>query len=167
MIKNITFKGTEVTVFTKGFNVGDKFPNFKATNKDLSDFLFSDYKNKVIIINAFPSVDTGICALQTVRFNKEVANYKDLVVVTISKDLPFALNRFCADNDIQNAITVSDYKYRDFEMNFGGIIKELQLFARQVVVVDKEGVIRHIELLEEVSKEPNYDKALDVIKELS
>ena len=166
MKKTILFKGNPVTVTDKGLKVGDKFPGFKAVNKDLADFSLEDVKGKVVALNAFPSIDTGICALQTVRFNKEVANYNDLAVVTISKDLPFALGRFCGDNGVENAITVSDYKYRDFENNAGGLIEELGLLARAVYVLDKDGVIKYIEVCEEVADEPKYDKALEVIKTL-
>lgn len=166
MDKKITFKGSPVTVTQNGVVVGSNMPNFKAVKKDMTDFDLADYKGKVIVINSFPSVDTGICAMQTVRFNKEVANYDNLVVVTVSKDLPFALNRFCAANDIENAITVSDYRYKEFEENVGGYIKELALLARQVIVVDKDSEVKYIELLEEVGTEPNYEAALSIIKTL-
>ena len=114
MKKTISFKGTPVTIEDK-LNVGEIFPNFRAVTRTLSEFELTDYRGKNIIINTFPSVDTGICALQTIKFNKEVSNLTDTVVITVSKDLPFALGRFCADKEINNAITVSDYKYRDFE----------------------------------------------------
>lgn len=166
MKKQITFKGNIVNVQDKGLEVGKEIPNFLAVKADLSDFNLADYKGKVVVINSFPSIDTGICALQTIKFNNEIRNYKDLVVVTVSKDLPFALGRFCAANDIENAITVSDYKYRQFEENVGGLIEELALLARQVIVVDKEGVIRHIELVQEVSSEPDYNKALSIVEKL-
>lgn len=166
MTKSITFKGTPVTVTDKGVEVGKVMPNFRAVDKTLQDFNLEDYKGKVVVVNAFPSVDTGICALQTVRFNKEMKNYDGLVVVTVSKDLPFALNRFCADNGVDNAVTVSDYKYRDFENNVGYLIEQLGLLARAVFVVDKDGVVRYEELCEEVSTEPNYEKALEVVREL-
>ena len=118
MKKTISFKGTNITIEDK-VNVGDVFPNFKATNKDLSDFNLEDYRGKVLVINAFPSVDTGVCAVQTTRFNQEIKNYDNAVVITVSKDLPFALGRFCADKGVDNAVTVSDYKYRDFENQAG------------------------------------------------
>ncbi|AME10153.1 MULTISPECIES: thiol peroxidase [Gemella] len=165
MKKTISFKGKPVTVVDI-VKVGDVFPTFKAVTKELADFNLEDYKGKVVVINAFPSVDTGICALQTIRFNKEVKNYNDLVVITVSKDLPFALGRFCADKGIENAITVSDYKYKDFENNAGGLIEELGLLARLVYVLDREGVVRHKELCEEVGSEPNYEAALEVVKKI-
>lgn len=166
MKKTISFKGTNITIEDK-VNVGDVFPNFKATNKDLSDFNLEDYRGKVLVINAFPSVDTGVCAVQTTRFNQEIKNYDNAVVITVSKDLPFALGRFCADKGVDNAVTVSDYKYRDFENQAGLLIEELGLLARAVFVVDTEGVVHYKELCEEVGNEPDFEKALEEVKNLS
>lgn len=104
--------------------------------------------------------------LQTIRFNKEVSGFKDVVAVTVSKDLPFALGRFCAAEGIENAITVSDYKYRDIENLSGLLIKELGLLTRAVFIVDEDGIIRYKEVLEEVGSEPNYEAALLQIKKL-
>ena len=165
MKKTISFKGTPVTIEDK-LNVGEVFPNFRAVTRTLSEFELTDYIGKNIIINTFPSVDTGICALQTIKFNKEVSNLNNTIVITVSKDLPFALGRFCADKEINNAITVSDYKYRDFENNNGLLVEELGLLARAVFVLDKEGVIRYKEVLEEIGEEPNYIAALDALKKI-
>lgn len=166
MNNEITFGGVKVTIKDRGVNIGDKLPSFRAVKADMTDFNIDEYRGKVIVINSFPSIDTGICALQTIRFNNEVANYKDLVVVTVSKDLPFALKRFCGDNNIENAVTVSDYRYRDFEINIGGLMEELALLSRQVIVVDKTGTICHFERVSEVRSEPNFEEALNVIKKL-
>ncbi|MGX7111686.1 thiol peroxidase [Gemella cuniculi] len=163
MKKTITFKNTPVTIEDR-INVGDVFPNFKAVNKDLTDFNLENYKGKTLVINAFPSVDTGICALQTIRFNQEMKNFSDVIVITVSKDLPFALGRFCADKEIKNAVTVSDYKYREFENNIGGLIVELGLLSRMVFIIDKDGIVRYKELCEEVGNEPNYENALEILK---
>ena len=165
MKKTISFKGTPVTIEDK-LNVGEVFPNFRAITKTLSEFELSDYRGKKIIVNTFPSVDTGVCALQTINFNREVRDLADTVVITVSKDLPFALGRFCADKEINNAITVSDYKYRDFENNNGLLVEELGLLARSVFVLDEDGVIRYKEVLEEIGEEPNYTTALDALKKL-
>lgn len=165
MKKTISFKGTPVTIEDK-LNVGEVFPNFRAVTKTLSEFELTDYRGKNVIINTFPSVDTGICALQTIKFNKEVSNFNDTVVITVSKDLPFALGRFCADKEINNVITVSDYKYRDFENNNGLLVEELGLLARAVFVLDEDGVIRYKEVLEEIGEEPNYTAALDALKKI-
>ena len=165
MKKTISFKGTPVTIEDK-LNVGEVFPNFRAVTRTLSEFELTDYIGKNIIINTFPSVDTGICALQTIKFNKEVSNLNNTVLITVSKDLPFALGRFCADKEINNAITVSDYKYRDFENNNGLLVEELGLLARAVFVLDEDGVIRYKEVLEEIGEEPNYTAALDALKKI-
>ena len=165
MKKTISFKGTPVTIEDK-LNVGEVFPNFRAITKTLSEFELSDYRGKKIIVNTFPSVDTGVCALQTINFNREVRDLADTVVITVSKDLPFALGRFCADKEINNAITVSDYKYRDFENNNGLLVEELGLLARSVFVLDEDGVIRYKEVLEEIGEEPNYKDALDELKKI-
>ena len=165
MKKTISFKGTPVTIEDK-LNVGEVFPNFRAITKTLSEFELDDYRGKKIIVNTFPSVDTGVCALQTINFNREVRDLADTVVITVSKDLPFALGRFCADKEINNAITVSDYKYRDFENNNGLLVEELGLLARSVFVLDEDGVIRYKEVLEEIGEEPNYTTALDALKKL-
>ena len=165
MKKTISFKGTPVTIEDK-LNLGEVFPNFRAVTKTLSEFELSDYKGKKVIVNTFPSVDTGVCALQTINFNKAVGDLTDTVVITVSKDLPFALGRFCADKEINNAITVSDYKYRDFENNNGLLIEELGLLSRAVFVLDEQGVIRYKEVLEEIGEEPNYNNALEALKKL-
>lgn len=165
MKKTLSFKGLPVTIEDK-LNVGDVFPNFKATKSDLSDFNLEDYKGKAVVVTTFPSVDTGICALQAKRFNKEIDNFDNAVVVTVSKDLPFALNRFCAAEGVENAVTVSDYKIRDVENNLGLYMKEVGLLARTVYVLDNKGVIRYKEICEEVGSEPNFEKALEVLKEV-
>ena len=166
MIKKVNFKGQEVEVTDKGIDVGTKFPNFKAVTKKLSDFTLESTLGKIIVINTFPSIDTGICALQTIKFNNAVKDYKDLVVITVSKDLPFALARFCGDKGIDNAITVSDYKYRDFENEVGGFLPHLGLLTRQVFVLDEEGIVKYKELVAEVGMEPNYEEALLIVNKL-
>lgn len=166
MLKKVLFRGKEVDVTDTGLTVGKKLVNFKAVDKNLEDVNLDDYKGKIVVINSFPSIDTGICALQTLRFNNEVKNYDDLVVITVSKDLPFALSRFCGEKNVENAVTLSDYKYRDFENKFGGLMEDNGLLARQVFVADKNGTIQYYELVKEVSSEPDYNAALDVIKTL-
>ena len=162
----VTFKGNPITLLGEEVKKGDKAKDFTVLGTDLSEVKLSDYVGKVVVISVFPSVDTGICALQTISFNKAVGDLADTVVITVSKDLPFALGRFCADKEINNAITVSDYKYRDFENNNGLLIEELGLLSRAVFVLDEEGVIRYKEVLEEVGEEPDYNNALDALKKL-
>lgn len=165
MKKNILFRGQSVEIDCL-VECGKKFPNIRLVKRNLEDFLLEDNIGKVIIINSFPSIDTGVCALQTINFNNKEKELQDVLILTVSKDLPFALDRFCGDKNIDNAITLSDYKYRDFEDKIGSYISEVGLLARQVIVLDKEGIVRHIDICENVSEEPDYEKVLKVVEEL-
>lgn len=158
----ITFQGNPLTLLGDEIKVGDVAPDFVATKNDLSPLKLSDLKGKVIIISSMPSVDTGICELQTIRFNQEAKKHPNLHILTISMDLPFALGRFCANKDVTNATTLSDYKNREFAHKYGFFIEELALDARGIVVIDKDGIVRHVEYTKEVTTEPDYDKALQV-----
>ncbi|MGL6132154.1 MAG: thiol peroxidase [Fusobacteriaceae bacterium] len=156
----ITFKGNPLTLLGEEIKIGDVAPDFVSTKNNLSSLKLSDLKGKVIIISSMPSVDTGVCELQTIKFNQEAKKYSDIHILTISMDLPFALERFCANKDITNATTLSDYKNREFAHKYGFFIEELALNARGVVVIDKNGIIRHVEYTKEVTTEPNYEEAL-------
>ena len=163
----VTFKGTPITLLGEEVKVGDKAKDFTVLANDLKEVKLSDYKGKVVIISVFPSVDTGVCALQTTRFNQEAANFGDDVqLLSISVDLPFALGRYCADKGIKNALTTSDHKELDFGTKYGFVIKELRLLSRGTVIVDKDGIIKYVEYVPEVGEHPDYEKALEVIKEL-
>lgn len=160
MSRKVTFQGNPLTLVGEEIKVGTVAPEFFAVKNDLSAFHLSNLKGKVVIISAMPSVDTGVCEIQTIRFNEEAKKYADIHVVTISMDLPFALARFCANKGIENAVTVSDYRGREFATKYGFMIEELGLLERGTVVIDKEGVIRHVEYVSEVTDQPDYDKAL-------
>ena len=168
-IKNkVTFKGNPVTLIGNEVKVGDVAPDFTALSTDLKEVKLSDYRGKVVVIAVFPSVDTGVCALQLARFNQEAASFgKDVQLLTISVDLPFALGRYCADKGIENALTVSDHRDLDFGEKYGFVIKELRLLSRGTVIVDKEGIIKYVEYVPEVGEHPNYEKALEIVKELT
>ena len=154
----VTFKGNPVTIVGEEVKVGEKARDFTVLASDLREVKLSDYTGKVVVITVFPSVDTGVCALQLARFNQEAA--------TISVDLPFALGRYCADKGIKNALTASDHRDLDFGLKYGFVIKELRLLTRGTIIVDKEGIIRYVEYVPEVGQEPNYDAALEVVKKL-
>lgn len=162
----VTFAGGPMTLLGKEVKPGESAPDFVAAKNDLSPFHLSDLKGKTVIISAVPSVDTGVCELQTIRFNEEANKLEDVAIVTISCDLPFAMGRFCAAKGIDKAVTVSDYKDLDFGMKYGFVIEELRLLTRGIVVIDKDGVIRHVEYVPEITNHPNYDKALEVAKVL-
>lgn len=165
--KDITFGGNTVTVVGETIKVGDKAPEFVAVNNDLSPYESKSDSGKVRIYSVVPSLDTGVCELQTKRFNEEAAKLgDDVVIVTISVDLPFAQTRFCAVEGIDAAKTVSDYKDLDFGKKYGFIIEEFRLLTRGIVVVDKDDTVKYVEYVKEVTNHPDYDAALAAVKEL-
>ena len=133
----------------------------------MSAFDFSELEGKMKIISVVPSVDTRICEFQTIRFNEEATQNPNVVVLTISVDLPFAQKRFCVANSIENAIVVSDYQSLDFGMKYGFAIEGLRLLARGIVVVDAENKVRYVEYVKEIGSHPDYDKVLDFVKSIS
>lgn len=163
----ITFAGDKVTLLGKQVEVGEKAPAFKATKNDLSEFNSEDLKGKVVVYSIAPSLDTSVCAIQAKKFNHDALDLSDdVVIVTITEDLPFAQARFCANEDIENLEMVSDYKEREFGDKYGFLIDELKLLARGVVLVDKEGTVQYVEYVPEVTNEVNFDAALEKIKDL-
>lgn len=164
---DITFGGDKVTLEGKEIKVGDVAPSFKAVNKDLSDFNSEDLKGKIVVYSVAPSIDTPVCALQTTTFNEEATKLSDDVkIVTVTVDLPFAQERFCSVKGIDNTDIVSDYRYKEFGQKFGFMIEELQLLARGVVIVDRDGKVAYVEYVPEVTNDVNFDKALEEVKKL-
>jgi len=160
-------KGNPVTLVGNPVKAGDKAPEIIASDNSLKDVKLSDFTGKVVVISVFPSIDTPVCANQTRAFNKRATELSDdVVILTISKDLPFALGRFCAAEGINNIHTLSDYKFSKFGLDYGYLVKENQLLARGVVIVDKKGVIKYTEITKDIIIEPDYDKAIAVVKEL-
>lgn len=162
----ITFAGNPLTLLGEMVKPGDKAQDFTVLGNDLKPHKLSDYAGKVCIISVVPSVDTGVCAAQTRRFNESAAALGDVKILTISNDLPFALGRFCAAEGIDKVITLSDHKETDFGLKYGFLIEQLRLLARGIVVVDKQGVVRYVEFVKEVTTHPDYDKAVEAAKGL-
>lgn len=162
----VTFAGNPITLLGEEVKVGDKAPDFTVLGNDLSQVKLSDYDGKVRVIAVYPSIDTGVCAAQNRRFNAEADKMEDVVVLSLSVDLPFAQSRFCAAEGLSSIVTLSDHKETDFGLKYGFLIKELRLLSRGTVVVDKEGVVRLMEFVPEVTEEPDYEAALKVVKEL-
>ncbi len=164
----ITFAGNPMTLRGEAVKEGQQAPNFTAVKQDLSPFdFYKDTENKVKIISIAPSIDTGVCSLQTIRFNEEAGKLKDKVqIVTVTVDLPFAQKRYCAAEGIENIDVVSDHKDLDFGDKYGFVIDELRLLTRGIVVVDEDNQIKHVEYVNEVTEHPDYDKALEVINKL-
>lgn len=169
MIKNtgvITFGGNPLTLVGEMTKAGTKAADFSVLGNDLKPKKLSDYKGSVRIISAVPSIDTGICSAQTRRFNEEAAALGDVIILTISCDLPFALGRFCAAEGIDKVVTLSDHKDLDFATKYGFLIEELRLIARGIIVVDKDDMITYVEYVKEVASHPDYDKAIAAAREL-
>jgi thiol peroxidase len=162
----VTMKGNPVTLLGNTVNVGDDAPNATLVANDLSAFELSSLKGKKVILSIVPSLDTGICDLQTKRFNQEAANLDNVEVLTISMDLPFAQARWCGATESTNVQTLSDYQTAQFGEAYGLLIKGLRLLARAVLVVDAKGTVQYKELVGEITTEPNYDAALDAVKNL-
>ena len=167
MERKINFKGSPLTLVGRSLKVGALAPDFKATAGDLSEVSLSNFKGKIKIITTFPSIDTPVCDLQVKEFNKRATVLSgDVVIVGISKDLPFAQNRFCDAYDIKNVVLVSDYKYSSFGLNYGLLIKELNLLGRAIIIVDKNDAVRYIQIVQELTTQPNYDDALEKLGEV-
>jgi len=160
----VTFKNGPITLVGPEIKVGDSALNFKVLTGKLEEVTLDTYKGKTLILSVAPSLDTGVCAEQTRRFNKAVANLPAGVeVLTISVDLPFAQNRFCTAENIKIA-TLSDHRDMSFGDAYGTHIKELRLEARAIFVVGKDGKVKHVEYVKEVTTHPDYDKALAAAK---
>lgn len=169
MIKNtgiITFGGNPLTLLGEMTKTGTKAVDFTVLANDLKPRTLGEFSGKVKIISVVPSIDTGICSAQTRRFNEEAAALGDVVILTISCDLPFALGRFCAAEGIDKVITLSDHKNTDFGLKYGFLIDELRLLSRGIIVIDKNDTITYVEYVKEVASHPDYDKALAAAKEL-
>ncbi|MEN6617888.1 MAG: thiol peroxidase [Rikenellaceae bacterium] len=166
--KNIfASKGNPLTLLGEQIKVGDTAPEIVASDNSLKEVKLSDFKGKVVVLSVFPSIDTPVCATQARTFNKKATELsEEVAILTISKDLPFALGRFCAAEGINNIHTLSDYKFSKFGLEYGFLIKEIQLLARGVVVIDKKGIVQYKEITKDITEEPNYEKAIEVIKKL-
>ena len=163
----ITMKGNPLTLVGSAVKVGQAAPDFSVVANDLSEVKLSDYKGKVLILSVVPSLDTGICDIQTRRFNEAAGQLgDDIVILTISMDLPFAQARWCGAAGVEQVKTVSDYQQADFGIKYGLLIKGLRLLARAVLVVDANGIVQYEQLVPEVTTEPDYDAALNAAKKL-
>ena len=162
----VTFAGNPLTLLGNEIKVGDKAPDFNAIGAGLTPVKLSDFAGKTIIIAVYPSIDTSVCAAQNRRFNAEANQLKDVVVLSVSCDLPFAQSRFCAAEGLENIKTVSDHKDLEFGEKYGFVIKELRLLARGTVIIDQSGIVKYVEYVSEVTHEPDYDAAMHIVKGL-
>lgn len=163
----VTFQGNPLTLTGSEVKIGDNAPEFTLTANDMKRVSLADFKGNVLILAAVPSLDTSVCDRETRWFNQEATKLGGNVkVLTISMDLPFAQARWCGAAGVKNVQTLSDYNGNSFGTNYGILIKELHLLARTVFVIDKNGKIQYMELVKEMTNEPNYEAVLKAVKEL-
>ena len=164
----VTFRGNPMTLAGEAVKVGQQAPDFKLhrfENGEMKTITPADLKGKPTIISVVPSLDTPVCQTQTKKFNEQLSALSDKVnALTVSLDLPFAMNRFCGAEQITNLQCASDYQDRTFGRNWGMLIEELKILARGAFVLDKQGKVVHAEQVKEVRDEPNYDAAMEVLK---
>jgi thioredoxin-dependent peroxiredoxin len=163
-----TTKLGETTVNTNGSlpAIGTTAPEFSLSGNDLKEVRLSDFKGKNVVLNIFPSIDTRVCATSVREFNKRASALAETVVLCISKDLPFAFNRFCGAEGIANVVTLSDFRNKGFSTSYGVELVDggfAGLDARAIVVIDKSGRIKYNELVPAIGQEPDYDKAINSI----
>ncbi len=161
----VTINGNPLTLEGTAVRVGDKAPDFTVLDADLKEVKLSDFKGKIKVISVTPSLDTPVCDMQARKFNEEAANLpEDVVVMNISMDLPFAISRFCTIAGIDKVRAFSDHRDASFGNAYGVLIKELRLLARSIFVIDEEDVIRYIEIVPEITNQPDYEMALEAVK---
>ena len=167
MPRTVNFKGNSVPLSGDGPKVGDAAPEASLVAVDLSEAKVSSYKGKVAIVSVVPSLDTGICDKQTRRFNEEAGKLANTVVLTISRDLPFAQKRWCGAADAKNVVTLSDFRGGSFGAAYGLVMSAgplSGLLGRAVLVIGKDGKVKYQELVPEITTEPNYDAAIAAAK---
>lgn len=163
----ITLQGNAITTIGELPVIGSQAIDFQLIKNDLSKTFLKDYKGKRLVLNIFPSIDTGTCATSVRTFNKAAADLENTVVLCISRDLPFAQARFCDVEGIENIITVSDFVQGAFGKNYGLTINVgpmADLHSRAVVILDKNHKVIYTEQVAEIVDEPNYKVALDALK---
>ena len=161
-------KGNEVALYGNQVNVGERAPIVTLPNKGLAEVTIGGASDKAQLIIAVPSLDTPVCATETRKFNEEAAKVENAVVCVVSMDLPFAAGRFCSTEGVENLDVLSDYREKCFSTQYGTLIAEgalRGLSARAIFVIDKEGKIAYKEIVPEITEEPNYEEALNALKE--
>jgi thiol peroxidase len=163
----ITMHGNPLTLVGSELKPGDAAPDVELFDNDLNKVSLSSFKGKVCVVSTVPSLDTPVCDMETRRFNQEAAGFgPDVVVVTVSMDLPFAQKRWCGAAGIDQVTTLSDYYDASFGQAYGVLIKELKLLARAIFILDRNGIIQYIQLVKEVAEEPDYNAVIDAVQKL-
>lgn len=162
----VTFLGNPLTVMGNALAVGDSAPDFKLVNNDMQPVQLADSSGKVRLISVVPSLDTGICDAQTRRFNEEATNLgEDVVILTVSADLPFAQKRWCGAAGVDRVETLSDHMDMNFGNAYGTHVAELRIDQRAIFVIDQDDTVRYVEYVPEIAQHPDYEAALDAVKQ--
>ncbi|GAA0816511.1 thiol peroxidase [Colwellia asteriadis] len=157
-----------VTLLGNQVNVGEKAPAFKVVDKNFTPVQLADFAGQTLLISVVPSLDTGVCSLQTKRFNEEAAKLaQNITILTISNDLPFAQKRFCKAEGVNAVKVLSDSVWRDFGAAYGLLIKDMGLLTRAIFIIDEQGKVAYKELVANISQHPDYDKALTKVKNIA
>ncbi len=163
----VTMRGNPITLLGHELKVGDVAPDFAVVGTDLKPANFSSFRGKVCVIYSVPSLDTPVCDITTRRFNEEASHLGDQVsILAISMDLPFAQARWCGAAGVEAVRTLSDHREASFGTAYGVLIKDMRLLARAVFVVDRDGRIRHIQIVKEIAEEPDFEAALEAVSKL-
>jgi len=164
----VTLRGTPMTLLGGPLDEKQASPEVTLVSNDLSTVKLSDFKGNICLISSVPSLDTPICDMQTRRFNQESTQIgKNVRVLTISVDLPFAQKRWCGASGIENVITLSDHKETSFGLAFGVLMKEVRLLARAVFIIDASGILQYKQIVSEIGTEPDFNAALEALKKIS
>jgi thioredoxin-dependent peroxiredoxin len=158
--EKITFQGNPVEILGSSIKVGQKAPDFRLIGNDMQPATLSSYAGKKIVLSVVPSIDTPVCQVQTRAFNQKLAAKADTVVLTVSRDLPFAQKRWCGAEGIENVVTLSDYNFRTFGEAYGVLMGANQLLARAVFVIDTAGMVAYVEYVNDIVQEPDYDAVM-------
>lgn len=163
----VTIHGNPLTLLGEELSIGQRLPEVTLLTNDLTPVTLGRYLGKVVVLSAVPSLDTPVCDTETRRFNQEAIHLgDDVVVLTVSMDLPFAQKRWCGAAGVERVVTLSDHKDASLGLHAGILIKELRLLARTVLVLDSEGVVRYVQLVKEVGSEPDYEAVLKAVGEV-
>jgi thiol peroxidase len=163
----VTIHGNPLTLVGKEIKTGAHAPDAELLDNELKPVKISAFKGKVVVVSSVPSLDTPTCDMETRRFNTEAAKLgENVIILTVSTDLPFAQKRWCGAAGVDKVKTLSDHREAAFGQAYGVLIKELRLLARSIFVVDKNGVVQYVQHVKEVSQEPDYDAVIAAVKRL-
>lgn len=163
----VTMHGNPLTLVGRALSVGDPAPDLELLDNDLNPVKLSSFQGKVCVISAVPSLDTPVCDMETRRFNEAAGKLgDDVVILTVSMDLPFAQKRWCGAAGVESVTALSDHRDAAFGTAFGVLIKELRLLGRSIFVLDRKGTVQYIQHVKELSEEPDYDSVIGAVRKI-